>query len=152
MFWLVPPDTALDRVHNAAVTGGHGLVEFHNHLGPPAFSPTDEDGLAPMADYATDLMPDRPYGAGVYAAGRVHVEYWCRSAGGVRRGRFRSVTVLGDNLRLLNAPRAEAMNVWPVRPPSWGMGQRHPRQPARGRRRRGGTGRTRPRARLPRCR
>jgi len=98
-------DAALDRVHNAAVTGGHGLVEFHNHhLGPPAFSPTDEDGLTPMADYVTGAMPDRPYGAGVYAAGRVHVEYWCRTADGLQRGRFRSVTVLGDHLRVLNAP------------------------------------------------
>src|SRR5437660_321637 len=54
-------DSALDRVHNAAVTGGHGLVEFHNHrLGPPAFSHTDEAGLTPMADYATRMLPDRP--------------------------------------------------------------------------------------------
>src|SRR5918995_1545512 len=35
-------DAALDRVHNAAAIGGHGLVELHNHhLGPPAFSHTD---------------------------------------------------------------------------------------------------------------
>ena len=98
-------DAALDRVHNAALTQGHGLVELHSHLlGPPAFSPTDEDGLAAMADYVTGLLPNRTYGAGVYAAGRVHVEYWCRSADGLRRGRFRSVTVHGDHLRVLNAP------------------------------------------------
>src|SRR5712691_5067523 len=36
--WYIA-DAALDRVHNAAVTEGYGLVEFHNHhLGPPAFS------------------------------------------------------------------------------------------------------------------
>src|SRR5205085_5380931 len=62
--WYVA-DAALDRVHNAAVTEGHGLVEFHNHhLGPPAFSRTDEDGLGPMANYVTAMLPDRPYGAG----------------------------------------------------------------------------------------
>jgi hypothetical protein len=97
-------DAALDRVHNAAVIGGYGLVEFHNHhLGPPAFSRTDEDGFGPMADYVTAMLPDRSYGAGVYAARHVHVEYWCRTAEGLGRGRFRSVTVLGDHFRVLSA-------------------------------------------------
>src|SRR4029077_13841303 len=78
--WSVT-DTALDRVHNAAVRGRYGLVEFHNHHdGPPAFSPTDRDGLAPMADDVTGLLIGRAYGAGVYAAGRLHVEYWERTA------------------------------------------------------------------------
>lgn len=98
-------DAALDRVHNAAVLGGHGLVEFHNHdEGPPAFSPTDRAGLEPMAGYVTSLLIGRPYGAAVYAAGRLHVEYWERIAGVLRHGTVRAVTLLGDQLRLLNIP------------------------------------------------
>lgn len=100
-------DTALDRIHNAAVGGGYGLIEFHNHhLGPPGFSRVDEAGLVPMAEYVTSLMPDRPYGAGVYADGRVHVEYWARGDEGIKRERFRSVTVGGSHLRLVNAREA----------------------------------------------
>jgi hypothetical protein len=98
---------AMDRVHNAAVRAGHGLVEFHNHReGPPGFSPTDRTGLGPMAGYVTELLTGRAYGAGVYAAGRVHVEYWERTAKELCHGTFRSVTVLGDHFRLLNAPPA----------------------------------------------
>ncbi len=96
-------DDALDRVHNAAIIGGYGLIEFHNHqLGPPAFSRTDEAGLGPMAAYVTSLMPDRPYGAGVYAGGRVHVEHWIRRSQDVFREGFRSVSIIGDQLRLVN--------------------------------------------------
>lgn len=106
-------DEALDRVHNAAVGAGVGLVEFHNHrLGPPAFSPTDEGGLTPMAEYVTELLVDRPYAAAVYAAGRVHAEYWMRTPDGLGRGPFRSVTVLGETLRNVNAlaaPDAERL-------------------------------------------
>jgi len=97
-------DAALDRVHNGAVTGGYGLIEFHNHrIGPPGFSPTDEAGLDPMADYVTGLCPDRPYGAAVVAQGRVHAEHWTRTELGMRRGQFRSVVVIGNQLRMLNA-------------------------------------------------
>lgn len=105
--WSIAEE-ALDRVHNLAVTTGCGLVEFHNHhLGPPGFSRTDEEGLTPMADYVTGLLPDKPYGAGVYADGWVHVEHWRQTSMGLVRGRFDSVVVLGDHLRLLNvlAPR-----------------------------------------------
>ena len=106
-------DAALDQIHNAAVSGGYGLIEFHNHhLGPPGFSRVDEAGLGPMAEYVTRLMPDRPYGAGVYAEGRVHVELWTRSDDGIARAPFRSVTVGGDHLRLLNAaptPRSKRL-------------------------------------------
>ena len=83
--WLLADD-ALDRVHNAALGGGYGLIEFHNHhLGPPGFSHIDEAGLAPMAKYVTSLMPDRPYGAAVYADGRIHAEYWTREDEGIVR-------------------------------------------------------------------
>jgi hypothetical protein len=100
-------EAALDRVHNAAIHDRYGLVEFHNHhLGPPRFSPTDEAGLDPMADYVTGLLAGRPYGAGVYADGRAHVEHWTRTAAGITRGAFRSVAVLGDHLRIVNAPHA----------------------------------------------
>ena len=99
-------DAAIDRVHNAAVLGGHGLVEFHNHHdGPPAFSPTDRAGLEPMADYVTGLLTGRLYGATVYAGGRLHVEYWEHIAGAHRHGNVRSVTILAHQLRLLNTPR-----------------------------------------------
>lgn len=104
-------DAALDRVHNAAVRGGYGLVEFHNHHdAPPAFSPTDREGLNPMAGYVTGLLVDRAYAAGVYAAGRVHVEHWERTGGALRHGAFRAVTVLGDHLRLVNGATASRRN------------------------------------------
>src|SRR4051794_41164663 len=49
--WYVA-DHALDRIHNQAVRTGTGLAEFHNHRkGPPRFSPTDERGLVPTANY-----------------------------------------------------------------------------------------------------
>jgi hypothetical protein len=102
--WSIRED-ALDRVHNGAVRAGYGLVEFHNHReGPPGFSPTDRAGLGPMAEYVTGLLAGRAYSAGVYAAGRVHVEYWERTAKGLSHDTFRSVSVLGDHFRLLNAP------------------------------------------------
>src|SRR5579859_1633157 len=61
-------DAALDRVHNAAVTGGHGLVEFHNHhLGPPRSPlptrtvlprwPTTSPGCCPTAPTAPASTP-----------------------------------------------------------------------------------------------
>lgn len=100
-------DAALDRVHNAAATGGYALIEFHNHhRGPASFSHTDELGLESMANYVTDLLPRRPYGAGVYAEGRVRVDFWTRTDTGLERGTFRSVIVLGRHLRLLNAEPA----------------------------------------------
>ena len=106
--WTINDD-ALDRVHNEALASGLGLVEFHNHeLGPPGFSVVDEAGLEPMARYVTAMLPDRPYGAGVYAEGRVHVEHWTPGSGGLRRGRFRSVTVIGDEFRILNPPQSIA--------------------------------------------
>lgn len=101
--WYVS-DRALDQVHSGAAVGGYGLVEFHNHrLAPPAFSRTDESGLTPMAEYVTGLLPDRPYGAGVYAGGRLHAEHWTATAEGMVRGRFRTVTVMGDQLRTITA-------------------------------------------------
>lgn len=107
--WSVAEAT-LDRVHNLAVATGCGLVEFHNHqFGPPGFSHTDEEGITPTADYVTGLLPDQPYGAGVYADGRVHVEHWCRTSTGLVRARFDSVVLLGDHLRLLNAPAPGAV-------------------------------------------
>jgi molybdopterin/thiamine biosynthesis adenylyltransferase len=100
-------DQALDRVHNTAVRARCGLVEFHNHrVGPPGFSPTDRAGLGPMAEYVTSLLGGRVYAAGVYAVGRVHVEYWEPTVGGLRHDTFRSVIVLGDHLRLINAAPA----------------------------------------------
>ena len=102
-------DYALDRVHNKALASGFGLVEFHNHeLGPPGFSLIDEAGLEPMARYVNAMLPDRPYGAGVYAQGRVHVEHWIPKPDGLHRGRFRSVTVVGDEFRMLNPPQSTA--------------------------------------------
>jgi molybdopterin/thiamine biosynthesis adenylyltransferase len=98
-------DRALDPIHNHAVTVGHGLVEFHNHhLGPPGFSHTDENALAPMVNYALDLLGGTPYGAAVWAQGVVHADWWRPDGrGGVERNRFRTVVVIGDHLRVLNA-------------------------------------------------
>ena len=98
-------DRALDPIHNHAASVGHGLVEFHNHhLGPPGFSDTDENALAPMVNYALDLLGGTPYGAAVWAHGVVHADWWRPDGrGGVERNRFRTVTVLGDHLRVLNA-------------------------------------------------
>jgi molybdopterin/thiamine biosynthesis adenylyltransferase len=98
-------DRALDRIHNHAVMVGHGLVEFHNHhLGPPGFSHSDENALAPMVNYVLDLLGGTPYGAAVWAQGVVHADWWRPDGGGrIERNRFRTVTVVGDRLRVLNA-------------------------------------------------
>ena len=107
--WTIS-DGVLDAVHNRAIAGGYGLVEFHNHArGPARFSIIDEAGLTPMADYVTSIVPDRVYGAGVYAEGRVHVEHWTRASDGLRRDRFRSVVLLGHQLKLLNPPEVTAV-------------------------------------------
>lgn len=100
-------ESALDRVHNGAIRGGYGLVEFHNHFGGrPGFSPTDEAGLTPMAAFVTSILPNRPYGAGVYGDGIVHVEHWTSTPAGTVRGVFRSVLVIDpQHLRLVNALR-----------------------------------------------
>jgi molybdopterin/thiamine biosynthesis adenylyltransferase len=98
-------DQALDRVHNRAVAAGYGIVEFHNHQhGPPAFSSTDEDALVPTVHYCLQLLGGTPYGAAAWADGAVHAEWWrLDTAGRVERGQFGTVTVLGDQLRVLNA-------------------------------------------------
>jgi hypothetical protein len=98
-------DHALDRVHNHAVTAGCGLVEFHNHhLGPPGFSHIDETALTPMAGYVLDLLHGTPYGAAVWAQGAIRADWWRPDGdGGVERRPFRTVTVVGDHLRVLNA-------------------------------------------------
>ncbi|MCZ0938510.1 MAG: ThiF family adenylyltransferase [Caldilineaceae bacterium] len=98
-------DNALDRVHNAALRGSYGLIEFHNHsVGPPRFSHIDKANIPPMASYVASLIPDQPYGAGVYAEGRVYVEHWTKDGNDIHRGEFRSVIVCGHQLRLVNAP------------------------------------------------
>jgi hypothetical protein len=98
-------DQTLDRVHNHALATGSGIVEFHNHRhGPPGFSPTDEDTLSPTVSYCLDLLDGRPYAAAVWADGSVHAEWWRPDAyGDVERGQFSTLTVLGDQLRVLNA-------------------------------------------------
>jgi ThiF family len=98
-------DRALDQVHNHALAAGLGIVEFHNHQhGPPGFSHTDEDALAPTVRYCLDLLGGTPYAAAVWADGTVHAEWWRPGADGrVERGQFSTVTVLGDQLRVLNA-------------------------------------------------
>jgi molybdopterin-synthase adenylyltransferase len=96
-------DTTLDRVHNRAILEQRGLVEFHNHRkGPAGFSRTDEAALQPMAKYVIDLLQGRPYGAAVWTDRRVHVEWFRTQDGPIQRGTFRSVTVPGDRLRILN--------------------------------------------------
>ena len=103
-------DPALDQVHNYALATGYGIVEFHNHgHGPAGFSHTDEDALAPTVGYCLDLLAGTPYGAAVWADGAVHADWWRPTGpGGVERGQFSTVTVLGDQLRVLNAkPVAE---------------------------------------------
>ncbi|MEO7261507.1 MAG: ThiF family adenylyltransferase [Jatrophihabitantaceae bacterium] len=98
-------DQALDRVHNHAIATGYGIVEFHNHRhGPAGFSHTDEDTLVPTVGYCLDLLGGTPYGAAVWADGAVHAEWWRLDAdGNVERGQFSTLTVLGDQLRVLNA-------------------------------------------------
>jgi hypothetical protein len=98
-------DRAVDRIHNQAVVAGNGLVEFHNHrFGPPRFSRTDENALGPMASYALELLGGMPYGAAVWSQGAVHAEWWRSTPeSGVERGRYRTVMVIGDQLRIINA-------------------------------------------------
>jgi molybdopterin/thiamine biosynthesis adenylyltransferase len=100
--WTIK-DVALDRVHNRAITEQRGLVEFHNHrFGPPGFSHTDEIALEPMARYVVELL-GRPYGAAVWTDDELHAEWFRVGNEGIDRGIFRSVTVVGGRLRLLNA-------------------------------------------------
>lgn len=101
--WTVK-DVALDRVHNRAIIENKGLVEFHDHhIGPPGFSRLDESALEPMVKYVLDLLPGRPYGAAVLAEGRLHAEWFRSQDNAIQRGVYRSVTVVGDRLTLLNA-------------------------------------------------
>lgn len=99
-------NSALDQVHNQALIGGYGLAEFHNHpFGPPGFSRTDETALTPMANYTLDLLNGTPYVAAVWAEGAVHAEWWRHDPQGeTERRPFRTVTVVGDQLHVLNAP------------------------------------------------
>jgi len=101
-------DDALDRVHNQARATGRGLVEFHNHrIGPPGFSATDEHALAEMSRYAVDLLDGTPYAAAVWAQGAIRADWWRPGADArLERQPFRTVTVLGERLRVLNAPSA----------------------------------------------
>jgi hypothetical protein len=98
-------DRALDHVHNHAAAAGTGLMEFHNHhLGPPGFSRIDEAALTPTVGYVLDLLHGTPYGAAVWADGMVRADWWRPDGnGGVQRGQFRTVVVMGDRLRVVNA-------------------------------------------------
>jgi molybdopterin/thiamine biosynthesis adenylyltransferase len=98
-------DGALDHVHNQATAAGNGLVEFHNHhLGPPGFSHIDEAALTPMVDYVLDLLHGTPYGAAVWVKGAVRADWWRPDGNsGVQRGQFRTVTVIGEDLQVINA-------------------------------------------------
>jgi hypothetical protein len=111
--WTIAGEV-LDRVHHRAAVDQQGLVQFHHHqLGPPQLTEPsvratqtglDAAGLLPATDHlAAVLDDDRPYGAVVWSGGVVHAEWFRRRAGGIQRGTFRSVTVVGDHLRLLNA-------------------------------------------------
>jgi hypothetical protein len=99
-------DSAVDRVHNQALASHTGLAEFHNHrLGPPGFSRTDQTALEPMATYVLNLLPGRAYVAGVWAEGQLHAEWWrIDSDATTDRRPFDTVIVIGDQLRVLNAP------------------------------------------------
>ena len=99
-------DDAVDRVHNQARAAGRGLVEFHNHRGaPPGFSAIDERALAEMSPYVVDLLDGVPYAAAVWAQGAVRADWWRPGLdAGLERRPFRTVTVLGEHLRVLNAP------------------------------------------------
>src|ERR1700733_5523110 len=98
-------DGAVDRMHNQALRAHTGLAEFHNHrFGPPGFSRTDEAALKPMAAYVLDLLPERPYVAGVWAENRLHAEWWRADSIGTTRRSVDAVTATDDQLRVLNAP------------------------------------------------
>lgn len=101
-------EAALDRVHNRARATGRGLAEFHNHrAGPPGFSAMDETALAEMSRYAVDLLDGAPYAAAVWAQGAIRADWWRLGPdAGLERKPFRTVTVLGEHLRVLNAPAA----------------------------------------------
>lgn len=101
-------EEALDAVHNQARAAGHGLVEFHNHrAGPPAFSAIDERALVEMSRYAVDFLDGIPYAAAVWAQGAIRADWWRPGPdGSLERRPFRTVTVLGEHLKVLNAPPA----------------------------------------------
>ena len=101
-------EDALDAVHNQARAAGRGLVEFHNHrVGPPGFSTIDERALAEMSRYTVDLLDGTPYAAAVWAQGAIRADWWRPGPdAGLERRPFRTVTVLGEHLKVLNAPPA----------------------------------------------
>jgi hypothetical protein len=102
--WCLSED-ALDAVHNRARSARRGLVEFHNHrAGPPGFSAIDEHALAEMSRYTVDLLDGAPYCAAVWAKGEIRADWWRPGPGTtLERKPFRTVTVLGEHLKVLNA-------------------------------------------------
>jgi hypothetical protein len=60
-----------------------------------------------MSRYAVDLLDGAPSGAAVWAEGAIRAEWWRPDPdAGIERRPFRTVTVLGEHLRVLNAPPA----------------------------------------------
>ena len=105
--WYLSED-ALNAVHNQARSAGRGLVEFHNHrAGPPGFSAIDERALAEMSGYAVDLLDGAPYGAAVWAQEAIRADWWRPGPdAALERAPFRTVTVVGEHLKVLNAQPA----------------------------------------------
>lgn len=68
-------DRAIDSAINRAARSDKALVEVHTHpLGPPVFSKTDRKGLQPFAEYVLESLPNRPYGATVWAGDGIYGE------------------------------------------------------------------------------
>jgi hypothetical protein len=96
---------ALGRVLTRAVTEGYGLAQFHGQLSGPPHAGADESGLPAKADDLLRLLDERPFAAVAWSDGAVHAGWFRRRpSGAVQRGEFRSVAVVGDRLRLLDAP------------------------------------------------
>ena len=57
-----------------------------------------------MTPYAIDLLDGAPYGAAVWAQGAIHADWWRPGPdAALERRPFRTVTVLGEHLKVLNA-------------------------------------------------
>jgi proteasome lid subunit RPN8/RPN11 len=102
-------DAVLDSVINQAAATRLAIVEVHSHpFGPPQFSRVDRARLLPFATFVLDCLPDRPYGATVWADDRVDGEWFALDEGKVVSGLIESACVIGRSLRQVISDRGSA--------------------------------------------
>jgi hypothetical protein len=107
-------DAVVDKVINQAAATRLAIVEVHSHrFGPPRFSTTDRARLLPFATFVLDCLPNRPYGATVWADNSLYGEWFALDEGKVVSGLIGSACVIGRSLRQVisnqgSVPRAHS--------------------------------------------